>query len=220
MSFRQLSWGQYAPQFADFTVRTIAGRSIIVTGAASDYDAGGSSNPTELQLTDKTDGNVLWALIKIDMDNIRAEIGQSPNILDAVWNWWRSDDNSLSKTWEIAAYRMLLTPDYTDAKFTERDHTGPVYWTYGASGCPPVGGKDHRSVAFWSDTIAMQWGTAPVYADPDVIIDMTDELAYALRAGGDLHMLLKRDDDADSAVSSINYGLFFDEAGFPGRARG
>jgi len=187
---RRLTYGQFDSQAAAFTRRAICGLSQIIDRDASNNDAAADGNEANNLIIGELAADAHYkALCKIDLTTLRSLLGHAPVILNATlwtWEWNQPSRDTPDGSYQLAAYRLLTLPDFTDATFRNRDATGPVRWT--DDGYSPQHGVDVALSPFATITSPRRIGDQPDYTDA---WDVTSEMAYALLANKDLLFLVR-----------------------------
>ena len=182
---RNLAWGIYPAQQADFKGVRIYGGSIIVDASTSNNTQTSEYDPSWLNFKCIADGNqsVEKPICKITMATLRAILGHSPVLVRVRLFVWAPAQG----TWDIDAhvqgfFRLLTVPDWADVNYRYRDVSGVIPWGGDASIYSPVPGIDHHPVPFGTLNIPDNPATPQQWWK----VDVTDELAYHLAAGDDL----------------------------------
>ena len=199
---RQLVFGKSAAEFASFSAVEPQGRSIIVNGAGDNFDKGRYDISYQQDCGAYfTAGERGWLFVKVNLDAIRARIGYAPVILRAALTWTRNAYSMGAAT--IAAYRVLnpggvrvryalSSADANAATGRYRDKGALVTWDGDHYG--PIPGTDHRATAAASLTVA----AGSVQYDEQTFT-LTDEVAYAMRSGGELEVMFRAESELASS---------------------
>lgn len=185
---RQLLWGQYPAQQADFTLADMSGCSIIVDGAGSNQAGTTLYNPNTIPLYNLNPyaGGTRKQLIKIALAKVRAQVGHNPTLIAARLRIRMTGATNTRLGYTIGLYRLLTTPDWADVNGRYRDVSATTPWGRDASIYSPVPGLDHQAAPFStcvipaSASLPEQW----------LVWDITTELAFRLAANQDLSFML------------------------------
>jgi len=208
-TLREYEYGRPAVQWADFDAVQIRGRSLNHDpGASANFEGSSTFDPTVLDHVYNNSDAYARNLIEVTLDTVRAQLGHTSLILYAdlaFYSYVAPGSGIISGT--IDAYRLLASgADLSDCTNLKMDATGPEYWTY--SDYAPYPGEDVAADAFGSIAFTGEGGVYP--SSPDNFLDITDELALALRRSVALRLMLK----GQAGWGSGYYQMAWNTAGY------
>jgi len=183
---RNLAWGIYPAQQADFIAARIYGGSVIVDGSSSNSTATSQYDPSwfYFKCLMSPNSSAEKPLVKVAIAKLRAVLGHSPVLVRVRLRFFAPlygyTANLTGHTQGL--FRLLTAPDWVDVNYRYRDVSGVIPWGGDASIYSPVPGIDHHPVPFATLVIPANPATPAQWWD----FDVTNEFAYHLAAGDDL----------------------------------
>jgi len=207
MSHRYLEYGKYPDQTPGYSIRCLYGNSVILNNSGNNSDLGSYNEYDEIEPYHIVDGAFRWWCLRLRLANLRAIIGQSPIILSATWTFFKQSSLGGTNSGTVQLMRFLLPPAWHDesgSATVQYRIASTTTWTHDIWG--PVEGKDIKAAPIWEDTVTVVYDGQD-RDTPAMVIDVTDEMEYVLRAGVDWQVLMRIKPKSSSNCSHYFVGF-------------